>query len=121
MVPVPVASLSFLSVVTCYVVVVAVVTDQALVAVAASHVSFAGTVPTDLITRRSHHNDPTRVAVASWIHPPAHKHAHTDEPLSFLSGSSSEPVAPHTYIHSQAGCWGSARNNRGCSRRSAGP
>lgn len=59
---------------------VATVTDQALVAVAASHVSFAGTVATDLIAG-SFPEGPTRVAVASWTH------THTDEPLSCGPGA----------------------------------
>lgn len=42
-----------------------VVTDQTLVAVAPSDVSFARTIPADLIARSSHHDDATRVAVAS--------------------------------------------------------
>lgn len=41
------------------------VTNQTLVTVATSDVSFAGAVATDLITRSSHRNDATRVTVAS--------------------------------------------------------
>lgn len=43
-----------------------VVTNQTLVAVATGDISFAGAVPTDLITWGSHHNNATRVTVASW-------------------------------------------------------
>lgn len=44
---------------------ITVVTNQTLVAVATSDISFAGAVPTDLVARSSHHNDAARVTVAS--------------------------------------------------------
>lgn len=44
------------------------VTNQTLAAVAAGDISFAGAVPADLITGGSHHDDATRVTVASWCH-----------------------------------------------------
>lgn len=55
-----------------------VVTNQTLVAVATSDVSFAGAVPTDLVTRSSHHDDATWVTVAGWrrqTHAQTHMHA----------------------------------------------
>lgn len=76
------------------------VADQALVAVAASHVSFAGTVPTYLITWSSHHNDPMRVTIASWIH------THTEMIYIYIPNlrcnlASFINVQEKSYIHSQ--------------------
>lgn len=39
---------------------------QTLVAVASSDISFAGTVPTDLVAGSSHHNNATRITIA-WL------------------------------------------------------
>ncbi len=126
-----------------------VVTNQTLVAVATSDISFAGAVPTNLVARSSHHDDATRVTVASWwryTQTHTHTHTHTKNETDvlftdlkcrlcgFIFQTTRNPFSAlfkhektfsaadkhtHTYADNPVGRSGWVRNNLPCSRRSA--